>query len=81
MTITVLLIAADQRDSSQASVSSSFVLPMGAPDWQARLGDAVTSRAREGAIRLGAQLAPEGASRDGCFVPLAATVPTAYPTH
>ena len=81
MTITVLLIAADQRDSSHASVSSSFVLPMGAPDWQARLVERVTSRAREGAVRLGAQLAPEGASRDRCFVPLAAVVPTAYATH
>jgi len=81
MMVTVLLIADDRRDSSHASVSSSLVLPMGSPDWQARLVDAVTSRAREGAVRLGAQLAPEGASREHRFVPLAAVVPTARVTH
>jgi len=80
MTVTVLLVAADQRDSSHASVSSSIAVFMGVPDWQARLVDAVTSRAREGAVRLGAQLAPQGA-REGRFVPLAAVVPTAHVTH
>ena len=81
MTVTVLLIAADQRDASHASVSSSIVLPMGAPDWQARLVDAVTSRAREGAARLGAQLASERTPADHRFIPLAAVVPTTRVTH
>jgi len=62
-------------------VSSSIAVETGAPDWQARLVDAVASRAREGAVRLGAQLAPAGASRDHRFVPLAAVVPTAHIAH
>lgn len=82
MTVTVLLVAGDPSvSSSHASVSSSIAVPMGTPDWQTRLVDAVTSRAREGAVRLGAQLAPEGAHRDDRFVPLSAVVPTAYVTH
>jgi hypothetical protein len=81
MTVTVLLLAADRRDSSRASVSSSIAVVMDSPDWRTRLADAVTSRAREGAERLGAQLAPKGASRADRFVPLAAVVPTALDTH
>jgi hypothetical protein len=81
MTVTVLLLAADRRDSSQASVSSSISFVMGSPDWQARLADDVACRARESAVRLGAQLAPEGALRDHRFVPLAAVVPVAHGAH
>jgi hypothetical protein len=81
MTVTVLLVAADPSDSSHASVSSSIAVETGAPDWQARLVDEVASRARESAVRLGAQLAPAGASRDHRFVPLAAVVPTAHIPH
>ena len=81
MTVTVLLVAADRSDSSHASVSSSIAVSLGVPDWQARLVAAVTSRAREGAVRLGAELAPQGADSDRCFVPLAAVVPAAHVTH
>jgi hypothetical protein len=81
VTVTVLLLAAGQRDSSRASVSSSIAVPTGVPHWQDWLVDAVTSRAREGAVRLGAQLAPQGALSDHRFVPLAAVVPTAHVTH
>jgi hypothetical protein len=81
MTVTVLLVA-DRRDSSsRASVSSSITFVMGTPDWQARLVDVVASRAREGAVRLGAELAPAGAARDHRFVPLSAVVPSAHATH
>ncbi len=78
MTVTVLLVAADPSASSHASVSSSIAVAMGHPDWQARLADAVTTRARESAVRLGLELAPQGASRSHRFVPLAAVVPTAH---
>ena len=82
MTVTVLLFAADQSvSSSHASVSSSIAVSTGVPGWQTRLVDDVTCRAREGAVRLGAQLAPEGAHRDDRFIPLSAVVPTAYVTH
>ena len=81
MTVTVLLVAGDRRASSHASVSSSITVATGSSDWQARLVDAVTSRAREGAVRLGAQLAPEAAPRDHRFIPLAAVVPTAHVAH
>ena len=82
MTITVLLVAEGRDDSSsRASVSSSIPIVMGDPRWQDRLVDAVTSRAREGAARLGAQLAPEGALRDPRFVPLATVIPAAHATH
>jgi len=80
MTVTVLLVAAGQRDSSHASVSSSIAVPMGVPDWQDWLVDAVTSRAREGAVRLGVQIASPEALSDHRFVPLAAVVPTAHVT-
>ena len=81
MTVTVLLVAEGRDDSSsRASVSSSIPIVMGDPRWQDRLVDAVTSRAREGAVRLGAQLAPEGLP-DHRFVPLAAVVPAAHVTH
>ena len=82
MTVTVLLVARDRsRSSSRACVSSSISFVMGTPDWQARLVAAVTNRAREGAVRLGAELAPAGAFRDHRFVPLAAVVPSAHVTH
>lgn len=81
MTVTVLLVAADRRDSSLASVSSSIPVMVGVPDWQVRLVDVVTSRAREGAVRLGAELASQGADLDRRFVPLAAVVPAAHVTH
>ncbi len=77
--VTILLIAADRRDSSLASASAAMI----ASDSRSlaplvRLSP--PSGAREGAGRPGAQLAPKGASREGRFVPLAAVVPTA-PTH
>jgi hypothetical protein len=77
MTVTVLLVAGDPSASSHASVSSSIAVAMGHPDWQARLAEAVTIRARESAVRLGLELAP-GAPRNDRFVPLAAVVPTAH---
>jgi hypothetical protein len=82
MTVTVLLVAHDRRrsSSSRASVSSSISFVMGAPDWQARLATSVASRARESALRLGAELGPVGAHRDRRFVPLAAVIP-AHVTH
>jgi hypothetical protein len=81
MTVTVLLLAADPGDAPHASVSTSMAVEMDTPGWQARLVDDVASRAREGAVRLGAQLAPTGAGRDHRFVPLAAVVPTAHVSH
>jgi hypothetical protein len=81
MTVTVLLLAGDPSDSSQGSASSAISVPMGIPAWQVRLADSATSRAREGAVCPGAQLAPKGASRDRRFVPLATVVPTAHVTH
>jgi len=81
MTVTVLLIAAGRRDSSQASVSSSIVLPMGTPDWQHRLVTAVTTRAREGAVRLGSELLADQSPPAHRFVPLAAVIPAAHRTH
>lgn len=83
MTVTVLLVAQDRRrsSSSRACVSSAISFVMGTPDWQARLAASVASRAREGAVRLGAELAPAGAFRSRGFVPLEAVVPTAHDTH
>jgi len=81
MTVTVLLVAADRSDSSHDSESPAITVAMGSRAWQAPLADVPTSGAREGAVRLGAHLAPKGASRDGRFVPLAAVVPTAHVTH
>jgi hypothetical protein len=81
LTVTVLLVAADPTGSSSASVSSAMTVGIGSPGWQARFVDAVASRARAGAVRLGAQLAPAGASRERRFVPLAAVVPTAHVAH
>jgi hypothetical protein len=82
MTVTVLLVAEGRDDSSsRASVSSSIPIVMGDPRWQDRLVDAVTSRARESAVRLGVQLAPEGALPDHRFVPLSAVVPAAHVTY
>jgi hypothetical protein len=81
MTVTLLLVAGDRTTSSHAAVSSSMAVTLGIPGWQARLVDVVTSRAREGAVRLGSQLDPQGAPRDRRFVPLAAAVPSAHVTH
>jgi hypothetical protein len=82
VTVTVLLVAEGRDDSSaRASVSSSIPIVMGDPRWQDRLVEVVTSRAREGAVRLGAQLAPEGALPDHRFVPLATVVPAAHVQH
>ena len=81
MTVTVLLLAADRSDSSLVSASPVVAVTMGSPAWQASLADVPTSEVREGAVRLGAHLAPKGASRDDRFVPLAAVVPTAHVTH
>jgi hypothetical protein len=77
--VTVLLLAADRRDTSLASASAAIAL-----DSRSRLAPLAgvpTSGAREGAGRPGAQRAPKGASRDDRFVPLAAVVPTAHVTH
>jgi hypothetical protein len=81
MTVTVLLVAEGRDSSTRASVSSSIPIVMGDPRWQDRLVEVVASRAREGAVRLGAQLAPEGALPDHRFVPLASVVPAAHVEH
>jgi hypothetical protein len=81
MTVTFLLLTDDRSDSSHDSASPALTAAMGSPAWQALLAEVPTSGVREGAVRLGAQLAPKGASRDGRFVPLAAVVPTAHVTH
>lgn len=78
--ITVLLLAADRRDSSLASASAAMVAS-GSRSRLAPLAGVPTSGAREGVVRPGAQLAPKGASRDDRFVPLAAVVPTVHVTH
>jgi hypothetical protein len=80
MTVTVLLIAADRR-AERASVSTSITVATGDPHWQARLADAVASRAREGAERLGAELAPEPSLPASRFVPLAAVLPAVRIAH
>jgi hypothetical protein len=71
MTVTVLLLDADRRDSSLASASSPNAVVMGRPAWLNR----------EGAEHPGTPLVPKGASRDDRFVPLAAVVPTVLVTH
>jgi hypothetical protein len=81
MTVTVLLVAGGRSVSSHGFASPAITVAMGSPAGQAPLVDIPTSGAREGAVCLGAQLAPKGASRDGRFIPLAAVVPTARVTH
>jgi hypothetical protein len=81
MTVTLLFVAGDRTTSSHTSVSSSMTVTLGNPGWQARFVDIVTSRVREGAVRLGSQLDPQGAPRDRRLVPLAAAIPSAHVTH
>ena len=79
--VTVLLLGVDRMESSSlASASSSQAVIVDVPQWQARLAVLSTTRAREGAVRIGAVPALHGASRDR-FVPLAAVVPTAHASH
>ena len=80
--VTVLLLGVDRRDSSSlASASSSQAVIVGVPQWQARLAVLSTTRAREGAVRVGAVPALHGARREDRFIPLAAVVPTAHASH
>jgi len=80
--VTVLLLGVDRRESSSlASASSSQAVIVDVPQWQARLAVLSTTRAREGAVRVGAVPALHGARREDRFVPLAAVVPTAHASH
>jgi len=80
--VTVLLHDADRRGSSSlASGSPSLAVIVDVPEWQARIAVLSTTRAREGAVRVGAVPALHGARREDRFVPLAAVVPTAHASH
>ena len=81
--VTVLLLGVDRRESSSSltSASSSLAVTVGVPQWQARFAVLSTTRAREGAVRVGAVPAPHGARREDRFIPLAAVVPTAHASH
>jgi len=79
--VTVLLLDVDRRDSSSQASASSLTVTVGVSQWQARFAVLSTTRAREGAVRVGAVPAPHGARREDRFVPLAAVVPTAHASH
>jgi hypothetical protein len=79
--IEVLLVAEDD-EAGTTSVSTTLAVNTADPRWPARIVDAVTLRAQEGARQLRDQLAAERAipmdvSADAAFVPLAALVPIA----
>jgi hypothetical protein len=76
MLIQVLLVAED-GDAGETSVSTTVDVNTADPRWPARLVDAVTGQAEEGARRLCDQLIVQPAIPGDGFVPLAAVVPAA----
>jgi hypothetical protein len=80
MVIEVLLVA-DDEGAGTTSVSTTIAVDTGDPRWPARIVDAVTLQAQEGARRLRDQLAAERAIpadlTAAAFVPLAVVVPVA----
>ena len=76
MVVTINLVTDDDTAADQIAVSTSVEIHPGDPRWQARLVDAVTTQAEEGARRLVEQLdvlLPTASKR---FLPLAAIVPS-----
>lgn len=76
MVVQITLVTDDDTTADQLTVSTSVEIHPEDPRWQARLVDAVTIQAEEGARRLAEQLDVLLPTAKPRFLPLAAIVPT-----